>query len=82
MEEDLNLFFADELRGRQLTDEQSAILQDVLFPAWDDTPKSLTEAAMDMALAYDKWKKGRKEHDGKTSMMSDEEIDSLANSMF
>ena len=56
MEKNLNLFFADELRKRTLTEEQSVALQDALFPAHDDTPQSLSKAALDMAKAYEQWR--------------------------
>ena len=84
MEKNLILFFADELRKRSLTEEQSAVLQEVLFPAWDNTPKSLTEAAMDMARAYERWsieQEKMPKPTEKVKPMSNEEIEALASMM-
>lgn len=84
MEKDLNLFFADELRKRTLTDEQSITLQEVLFPGWDDDPnKARMESAKDMTAAYTLWaaEQAKKPQEEKVKPMSDEEIENLASIM-
>lgn len=84
MEKDLNLFFADELRKRTLTEEQSLTLQELLFPGWDDDPnKARMESIKDMTTAYTKWEveKSKKPNIKKEKPMTDEEIDALASIM-
>ncbi len=86
MEQNLNLFFADELRKRTLTDEQSIALQEMLFPGWDDNPnKARMESVKDMTAAYTKWKIEQEKNPKapeKVKPMTDAEIEDLANSMY
>lgn len=82
MEQNLNLFFADVLRKRTLTDEQSLTLQEMLFPGWDEDPnKARMESIRDLTAAYTRWEaeqeKKPKEPE-KVTPMSDAEIEALA----
>lgn len=82
MEKDLNFFFADELRNRTLTDEQSLVLQEMLFPGWNDDPnKARMESVKDMTAAYTRWEAEQEKKPKtteKVTPMSDAEIDALA----
>lgn len=82
MEKNLNLFFADVLRKRTLTEEQSMTLQEMLFPGWDDDPnKARMESVKDMTTAYAKWEmeqERKPKPEEPLPPMSDKEIDELA----
>ena len=78
-------FFADTIRTRELTDEQSITLSRLLFPGiGDDENTRLRDGARDMASAYMRWeaKQGSKEKGGKgehhEDPMTDDEIEALA----
>lgn len=79
-------FYADTLRTRELSDEQSMTLQEMLFPGiGDDEAARLRDGALDMASAMMKWEakqnkqKDKGEHNA--TPMTDEEIEALAASM-
>ena len=76
-------FYADILRTRELTDEQSMTLQQMLFPGiGDDEGSRLRDGALSMANAYMKWdanENSRKDKDKHHSIpMTDAEIEALA----
>lgn len=74
-------FFADTISKRELTEEQTCTLQQMLFPGLDDDPnKRLSESALDMATAYMKWDAKQSIHkDGqRVAPMTDKEIEELA----
>lgn len=82
----LSQFFADTLRTRELTDEQSMTLQQMLFPGiGDDEAARLRDGALDMASAMMKWeaKQNRQtdKDEHRVTPMTDEEIEVLAASM-
>lgn len=79
----LSQFYADTLRTRELTDEQSMTLQRMLFPGiGDDENSRLRDGALDMANAFIKWeakqtnRKNSNEH--QVNPMTDGEIEALA----
>ncbi len=77
----LSQFFADTLRTRELTDEQSIALQRMLFPGiGDDENSRLRDGALDMATAYMKWeaKQSNRKDEHQVTPMSDSEIEQLA----
>ena len=77
----LSQFFADTLRTRELTDEQSIALQRMLFPGiGDDENSRLRDGALDMAKAFLKWeaKQTRHKDEHHTAPMSEAEIEALA----
>ncbi len=77
----LSKFYADTLRTRELTDEQSMTLQQMLFPGvGDDENTRLRDGALDMANAYTRWEaKQSKHNDGHhAAPMTEAEIDALA----
>lgn len=74
-------FFADTISKRELTEEQTCTLQQMLFPGLDDDPnKRLSESALDMATAYMKWeaKQSNRKDEHQVTPMSDSEIEQLA----
>lgn len=74
-------FFADTISKRELTEEQTCTLQQMLFPGLDDdTNKRLSESALDMATAYMKWeaKQSNRKDEHHADPMSDAEIEQLA----
>lgn len=75
-------FYADTISKRELTDEQSMTLQQMLFPGiGDDENSRLRDGALDMANAYLRWEK-QTCHDHKVEHqvppMSESEIEALA----
>jgi len=77
----LSQFFADTLRTRELTDEQSIALQRMLFPGiGDDENSRLRDGALDMATAYMKWEanQSNRKDEHHAAPMSDAEIEELA----
>jgi len=82
MEKNLNLFYADVLRKRTLTDEQSMALQEMLFPGLDEDPnRARMESVKDMTAAFTKWEmeqSKKTESEKPLPPMSDEEVDELA----
>ena len=74
-------FFADTISKRELTEEQTCTLQQMLFPGLDDDPnKRLSESALDMATAYMKWdaKQSNRKDEHHAAPMTDAEIEELA----
>ena len=57
MEKNLNLFFAEELRKRTLTEDQSMTLMEVLFPPKESTPRAAMKANLEAEIAFRKWNK-------------------------
>lgn len=51
----MNKFLASVLSKTEITEEQAATIQDILFPAEDETPQAMTKAAKEMSLAYEKF---------------------------
>ena len=77
----LSQFFADTLRTRELTDEQSIALQRMLFPGiGDDENSRLRDGALDMANAFMKWeaKQSNRKDEHHAAPMSDAELEELA----
>ena len=75
-------FYADTLRNRELTDEQSMALQQMLFPGvGDDENSRLRDVALDMANAYLRWEK-QTSHNHKdehqVTPLTDAEVEALA----
>ena len=80
----LSQFYADMLRTRELSDEQSITLQQMLFPGiGDDEAARLRDGALDMANAFMKWEAKQSKHEDEhhVTPMTDEEIEALAASM-
>jgi hypothetical protein len=76
-------FYADTLRNRELSDEQSMTLQQMLFPGiGDDEAARLRDGALDMANALMKWEAKQAKQADKdghhVTPMSDAEADALA----
>ena len=76
-------FYADTLRTRELTDEQSMALQQMLFPGvGDDEAARLRDGALDVANAFTRWEAKQSKQTDKdehhVTPMSEEEIEELA----
>ena len=74
-------FYADTLRNRELTDEQSMALQQMLFPGvGDDENSRLRDGALDMANAYIKWEAKQTNHEDEHQItpMTEAEVEALA----
>ena len=79
MENKLAEFFADTLRTRELTDEESMTLQEMLFPGIGDNEAArLRDGALDMANAYAKWEAKQEKGERHAAPMTDDEIEALA----
>lgn len=77
----LSQFYADTLRTRELTDEQSMTLQQMLFPGiGDDINSRLRDGALDMANAYLKWETKQTNHkdEHQVTPMTEAEVEALA----
>lgn len=77
----LSQFYADAIRTRELTDEQSMAIQQILFPGiGDDENSRLRDGALDMATAFMKWEAKQSSHKDEHHAvpMSDAEIEALA----
>lgn len=74
-------FYADTLRNRELTDEQSITLQRMLFPGiGEDENSRLRDGALDMANTFMKWETKQSKHNDEHQVppMSESEIEALA----
>lgn len=72
-------FYADTLRTRELTEEQSMTLQQMLFPGiGDDENSRLRDGALSMANAYTKWQAKQVNDEHHTAPMTEDEIEELA----
>lgn len=55
MDKNMNKFLASVLSKTEINDDQAAAIQDILFPAEDETPQAQVKAAKEMSLAYEKF---------------------------
>lgn len=83
----MNKFLASILSKTEITDEQEATIQDILFPAEDETPRAKVKAAKEMALAYERFNTHYEEAAAKRAAiknvkpMTEAELEEMAESM-
>ena len=84
MEANMNKFLASVLSKTEIDDDQAYTIQQILFPAKDETPSAALKAAREMSIAYDKFnikyeaeKAKRAEAKKDVKPLNAEEIDEL-----
>jgi len=55
MDANMNKFLASVLSKTEINDDQAYTIQQILFPAENETPSAALKAAREMSIAYDKF---------------------------